>query len=79
MLFSSPSLCKMVKEAPNRVPMNMIGLAQTSREILEDVDVPIFLVGLSTPDTIQLSLNHHWGCTFISLSTFCVGVNKIFI
>ena len=38
----------MVKDAPNHVPMNMIVLSQTSREILEDGDVPIFLVVLST-------------------------------
>ena len=56
MLFSSPSLCKMVKEAPNRVPMNMIGLAQTSREILEDVDVPIFPVVLITLDSLYPSV-----------------------
>ena len=45
----------MVKDAPNHVLINMIGLAQTSRKILEDSDVPTLLVVLSTPDfTIQL-------------------------
>ena len=43
-------MCKMVKDYPNHVPMNVVGLAQTSREILEDSVVPIFPVVLSTPD-----------------------------
>ena len=46
MLFPSASTWKMVKDAPNHVPMNMIGLAQTSREIPEDGDIPIFPVVL---------------------------------
>ena len=46
MLFPSPSTWKMMKDAPNHVPMNMIGFDQTSREILEDGDVPVFLVVL---------------------------------
>ena len=48
MFFPSPSTCKMVKDAPNHVLMNMIGLAQTSHKIIEDGDVPIFLVVLIT-------------------------------
>ena len=64
-----------MKDATNHVPMNMIGLAQTSREILEDSDVPIFPVVLSTPDSLQLNCD----CTGTPLSTFCVEVNKIFI
>ena len=48
MLFPLRCKCKMVKYAPNHVRMNMIGLAQTSREILENSDVPIFLVVLIT-------------------------------
>ena len=36
MLFPSPSTWKMVKYAPNHIPYNTIGLAQTSREIIED-------------------------------------------
>ena len=43
----------MVKDAPNHVLMNMIGLAQNSREILKDGDVPIFPVVLSTPYSLQ--------------------------
>ena len=39
-----------MKDAPNHVPMNMIGLSQTSRKILEDGDVPIFPVVLITPN-----------------------------
>ena len=52
MLFPSPSTLKMVKDSPNHVPMNMIGLDHTSREIPEDIDVPIFPVVLSTPDSL---------------------------
>ena len=48
MFFPSPSMCKVVKGYPNHVVMNMIGLAQTSREIIEDLDVPILLVVLIT-------------------------------
>ena len=73
--FTSPSTWKMVKENSNHVPMNMIGLAQISCEILKDGDVPIFLVVLSTP----YSLHFNWYCTSIPLSTFCVEVNTIFI
>ena len=39
----------MVKEVPAHIMMNMIGSAQTSREILEDGDVPTFLVVLINP------------------------------
>ena len=49
MFFPSPSTWEMVKDAPNHVPMNMIVLAQTSREIIENEDVPIFPVVLITP------------------------------
>ena len=38
----------MVKDAPNYVPMKLVGLAQTSREILEYGDVLIFPVVLTT-------------------------------
>ena len=75
MFFPSPSTWKMVEEAPNHVSMNMIGLAQTSREILEDGDVPIFPVVLGNPDTLQFNCD----CTGILLSTFCVEVNTICI
>ena len=56
MFFLSASMRKMVKDAPNYVLMNMIGLTHTSREILEDSDVPIFLVVLITPDYLQSSV-----------------------
>ena len=46
----------MVKDAPNYVPMITIGLDQTSHEILEDGDVPIFLSVLITPDSLQLTV-----------------------
>ena len=78
MFFPSPSMWKMVKDAPNNFPMEMIGLAQTSREILKDGDVPIFPVVLSTSDPLQLILNHHYDNTGISLSTYFVEINTIY-
>ena len=45
-----------MKDAPNHVPMNIIGLSQTSREILEDGDVSILLVVLITLDSLQLNV-----------------------
>ena len=75
MFLPSPSTWKMEKDAPNHVPMNMIGLDQTSCEILEDGDVPIFLVVRSTPDLLQFNCDR----TDIPLSTFCVEINTIFI
>ena len=53
MFLPSPSTWKMMKDAPNCVPMNMIGLSQTSHEILEDVNVPIFPVVLITPCSLH--------------------------
>ena len=44
----------MVKDAPNHIIENMIGLAQTSYEILEDSDILIFLVVLITPTCMVL-------------------------
>ena len=38
----------MVKDAPNNIPMNIIGKAQTSREILKDGGILIFPVVLIT-------------------------------
>ena len=75
MFFPSPSMWKMAKYAPNYVPMNMIGLNHTSQEILKDIDIPIFLVVLCTPDSLQFNCD----CTGIPLSTFCVKVNTIYI
>ena len=39
----------MVKDTPNYIPINMIGLAQTSIEILEDGYILIFPVVLIIP------------------------------
>ena len=75
MYFPSTSTWKRVKDAPNYVPMNMIGLAQTSCEILEDGYVQIFPVVLSTPDYLHFNC----GRTGIPLSTFCAEFNKICI
>ena len=47
------STWKVVKDAPNYVPMNVIGLAQTSREIPKDIDVLIFLLVLITPKALR--------------------------
>ena len=79
MFFTSPSTLKMVKDAPNHVPVNIIGLAQTSRKIIEDGNVLIFPVVLSTLYYLQLSLHHHSDCTGILVYTFCVEVNTICI
>ena len=79
MFFPSPSTLKMAKDSPNHVQMNMIGLAQISHEILEDGDVPIFPVVLSIPDTLHLSLHNNCDRNGIPLSTFCAGVNTIYI
>ena len=79
MIFPSPSTRKMAKDAPNHVLMNMIGLDQTSREIIEDGDVPILPVVLINPYSLQPSLNYYRDCTVITLSTFCVEVNTICI
>ena len=74
MFFPSTSTYKMVKDTPNHIPMNIIGLAQTSRKILEDDDVPIFLVVIGTPDSL-----HFYDSTGIPLSAFCAYVNTIYI
>ena len=55
MFFPSPSIWKMQKEYPNNVPMNMIGLSQTSCVILEEGDVRIFPVVLFNSDSSQPS------------------------
>ena len=44
----------MVKDAPNHILMSMIGLAQTSREILKDSDILIFSVVLLLQNTYSL-------------------------
>ena len=79
MFFHSPSMWKVVKDAPNHGPTNMIGLSQTSHEILEDGDVPICPVVLSNPDSVQSSFNHYCDRTGILLYTFCAEVNTICI
>ena len=56
MFFPSPSTWKMMKDALNHFPMNMICLSQASREILENGDVPIFTVVLSTPYSLHLTV-----------------------
>ena len=68
MLFPLPSTWNMAKDAPNHVPINMIGLAQTSRKILKGGVVTIFLVVQST----QYSPQFNCDCTGIPLSTFYV-------
>ena len=68
-----------MKDAPNHVPINMISLAHTAHETLEDGNVPIFLVVVITPDPLHLSLHHHCDRTGIPLSNLCVDVNTICI
>ena len=79
MFLPLSSMWKMVKDAPNHVMMSMIGLAQTSREILEDSDVPVLQLGISTPDSLQSSLNYYCDDTSIPLSTLCMEVDTICI
>ena len=43
----------MVKDAPNNIPTNMIGLSHTSRKIIEGGDILIFLVVLITLKALQ--------------------------
>ena len=50
MFLHSTSMWKVEKDTPNHVTINMIGLAQTSGEILDNGDVPIPPVFLITPD-----------------------------
>ena len=79
MFFPSPSTFKMVKDAHNRVMINIIGLSQTSREILEDGDVPIFPVVLITPTRKVYLKSTCLSKVGITLSAFCVEVNIICI
>ena len=66
MFFTSPSTWKMMKDVTNYVLVNMICLAQNVREILEDGDISILPVILSTPDSLQFNFDH----TGVPLSTF---------
>ena len=63
-----------MKDACNHITMNMIGLDQTSREIVEDGDAQIFPVVLSTVDSL-----HYCVSSSIPLSTFYAEVNAICI
>ena len=65
----------MVKYAPNNILLNMIGFSQTTREILEDGDVPISPVVLSASDSLQFNFDRNG----ILLSTFYVEVNTMCI
>ena len=56
MFFPSPYTWNMLKDSPNHVPMNMIGLAHTSHKILKDGDVPIPPVVLITQNYLQLTV-----------------------
>ena len=53
MFFPSDSTWNMVKDVPSHVPMNIIGLSQTSREIPKEGDFPILPVVLITPYPLQ--------------------------
>ena len=69
------STYNIVKDSPNHVTINMIGLAQTSCEIFEDADFPIFPVVLSIPDSLQFNCDRNG----IPSSTFCAELNTIYI
>ena len=60
MFFPSPYTWKVVKDAPNHIPINMIGLAHTSREIFKEGDVPILTVFVSHLDSLQYSFKHYY-------------------
>ena len=46
----------MVKDTPNHITMNMIGLAQTSGEKLKDGDILIPPVFLINPKALRISV-----------------------
>ena len=46
----------MVKDAPNYITMNVVGLAQTSPKIIDDGDIIIFPVVLITPKDLHTSV-----------------------
>ena len=50
------STWKMVKDAPYSIPMNMIGSAKTSHNILNDGDILILLVVLIIPKALRPSV-----------------------
>ena len=75
MFFPSTSTWKMATDNPNHIPMNMIGLAKTSREIIKDGDIPVLTVVLGTLDYLQFNCDR----TSIMLSTFYADVNTIYI
>ena len=76
MFFSSPSAWNMAKDAPKQIPDNMIGYAQTPREIYKDGDIPILPVVLITPTHMVLNDRSKVG---ITLSVFCAEVIIIWI
>ena len=45
-----------MKDAPNNIPMNIIGLENISREIPEDGDILIFPVVFITPKDLRPSV-----------------------
>ena len=70
MFFPSPSTRKMMKDAPNHVTINMIGLAQTSHEIFEDGDISISLVVLITPYYLQVTV-------IVPVSRYLLSVQRL--
>ena len=65
----------MVKDAPDHISMNMIGLSQTSSKILKDSDILIFPVIVITTKSFQPSVSTKPLLINITLSNFCVEVN----
>ena len=54
-----------MKYAPNHIPENMIGSAQTPRKILKDDDILIFPVVLITPTCMVLMTGPNLGSHYL--------------
>ena len=76
MLSPSPSARKMVKDAPNNTPDNIVGQAQNPREIHEDSDISILPEVLINPTCMVLNNRYKVG---IILYAFCTEVIIIWI
>ena len=55
MFFPSPSAWNTAKDSPNNIPENIVGKAQTPREIHENGYIPIFPPVLITAVTVRSS------------------------
>ena len=71
MFFPSTSTWKMVKEPPSHIPDNLIGQAQTPREIHKDSYIIISPASFNSSDPVQYVTVSKFG---IILSAFCAEV-----